>query len=664
MAKVVLARYRRAREYRDSYVLFQGNTVDTLLRRGERQFNREYTNRDAAAMTDAFGFCPSRYYGVVNQKVTAALAWKTDLVLLSLDTLFTIKPTPEPEIDAHTKKNIRAEVKEELLRRMAAVGMSDPELLLTREGKVTPRMETWLQSQALALKKVEQARMTGVATAASERMQRHMRDVLVQGSFRKAYMEFSRDQILHGRGIMRFPKMVRKPQLVHTGSDVKYKWDVVPQFDNVNVRDFYAIDDAPDLNTNTGNTERTDITRAELIAASEQDEYFEDEIQKIIEEYEYKSRNWLDPDDAQRHNSVWWGLDETIPVLIHEGFFSGDELSEYGISGVDRMEYVSARVEVCGGRTIRCKLIEQPYGGGRTYFQANHVKTGTGLYDSVGMGALLWDSEQRVNRLMHIFENNISWSAMPPVLKNKSAFENPMDSDSITPGGQYDVEERFGVTGSMPDSLRTMNTASAQYHLIMTQVGAILAQADAESGLPSYAYTGADYGKSSLGEYTQRMSNALRAVKMLAIREDMDFIEPAFHALFEKAILADEELQVGQDVDIMVRGMTGLLKEDVTQQKQEALLPLLLQGGQTGLVPEEATNYAVYQLLSQAGFPMTALGISDPEIENALAVAANAPTPTTNAVGQQVPSIDGRSGPIPAQNVAQPNGMSNLGPPR
>lgn len=661
LAEVVLQRYRRAREYRSNYTLYQGRSVDALLNRGEHQYNREYTPEDAAMMERAFGFCPTRYYGVVAQKVNAAMAWKTDLVLLGLDSLFTVAPSPEPDIDAATKNRIREGIRLELQQRMAEVGIADPSLLLDSRGRVSEQLEGFLQEQAQALKSVEQARIVSAATGAAGRMQDRLRDITVEGGFRSAYMLFSQDQILHGRGIMRFPKHVRKPRLVHSGTNVKYEWQVVPTFDHVRVKDFYPVDDAPDLLTNSGNTERTYITKANLIAASDQEGYFKDQITKIVEEFEYKSRNWLDPEDSDRYAGNWWGLDETIPLLVHEGFFSGDELREYGVDGVDSMSYVSARIEVCGGRTIRCTLIEMPYGGGRSYFQATFNRTGTGVYDSVGMAAMLWDSEQRVNRLMHTFEHNIDWASRPPLLKNKSAFDNPLDADGIMPGGQYDVEERFGVTGSMPDSLRTMNNVSAQYHLIMTQVGAILDQADAESGLPSYAYSSQDFGRSSLGEYTQRMSNALRQIKMLAIREDIDFIEPAFTQMFSTEIRNDPELRVGQDVNIIIRGMTGLLREDVTAQKQEALIPLIMQGAESGAVPPTAAQYAVHQLLAQAGFPMEALGISDPVIDNALAVAANAPVATSSAAaGQQVPSLDGRSGPIPTANVAQPTGMSNL----
>lgn len=661
MAETVLQRFRRASEYRDSYILHQGKTVNTLMDRAMAQYNREYTGEDAQMMERAFGFCPTRYMGIVQQKVNATYNWKLDLVVTSLDSMFTVTPSPEPDIDDASRERIREGVRRELMMRMADTGLADPSLLLTSRGEVNERIEGFLQEQAQALKKVEQARLVSTASGAAQRAQTNMRDKLVEGGFRQAYTDFSFDQILHGRGVIRFPHWQRMPVLEHSrGGGVKRVWATRPMFSHVKVQDFFIIDDGKDLQTNTGNIERTVISKAELINAAKQKGYYEDQITDIIEEFAYKSRNWLYPDDQEDREGIWWELDETIPLLIHEGFFSGGELADMGITGIDTLSYVSARVEVCGGRTIRCSLIEIPDGEGRTYFQAPFARKGTNLYDAIGMGAMLWDSEQRVNRLMHIFEHNIDWAARPPVMRNKSAFDNPADASQIRPGDQYDVEERFGVTGSMPDAIRTMNPVSAQYHLIMTQVGAILRQADEDCGIPAFAYSSQDFGRSSLGEYTQRLSNALRTVKGLALQEDIHFVEPAFTNLFHYEMEHDPELRVGQDINVMIRGMTGLLKEDVAAQRQEAVLPLILQGGQTGLVPQPAVEYAVRQLLEQAGFPVDALGLTDPVIDNALAVAAQMPTQGVTPATQQAPTLDGRSGIIPQENIAQPNGMSNL----
>lgn len=659
MASAVLQRYRRAREYRSSYILHQGKSVLALMERARNQYDREYMVQDAADMHDAFGFTPTRYYGVTQQKVNATYNWKLDLVVTSLDNMFTVQPTPNPDIDDATRDRIRQGIRRELLSKMQAAGIADPALLTDRNGKLDARIESFLQEQAIALKTIEQARIVSAAGRAADKAQISMRDVLVEGGFRQAYADFSFDQILFGRGVMRFPHWRTKPVRYHTKSGgIGRKWQSVPTFSHINIFNFYPIDDSDTMQDNTGNSERADITKAELINLSRNDKYFKDAIEAIIEDFEYRPRGWLEPEEGN-DNATWWDLDETIPMLIHEGFFSGEELSDMGIKGIDLMDYKSARVEVVGGRTIRCELIESKQTTGRSYYQAPFNRMGKGLYDAIGMGAMLWDTETRVNRMMHIFEHNLDWAARPPVLRNKAAFDNPNDAAGIAPNGQYDVEERFGVTGNMPDAVRTMNTVSAQYHLIMTQIGAILRQADEDCGIPAFAYSSQDFGRSSLGEYSQRMTNALRTVKGLALQEDFHFIEPCFSNLFDYLMDTDKQMHEGQDIKVVVRGMTGLLREDVKAKQQQSIIPMLLNAPPGGVVPPQAQEYAVRQLLEQAGFPVDALGLANPLMDNAVAVAAAMPTSGITAASNQVPNLDNRSGALAVQNV---QGSSMLNP--
>ena len=107
LARVVTDRHRRAREYRDSNIIHQGKSFSALLERADHQFRREYTCEDAAAMEESFGFTPSRYLGVTQQKVLATVAWHNDLVVNNLDSMFTATPSPEPDIDPATRERIR-----------------------------------------------------------------------------------------------------------------------------------------------------------------------------------------------------------------------------------------------------------------------------------------------------------------------------------------------------------------------------------------------------------------------------------------------------------------------------------------------------------------------------------------------------------------------------
>lgn len=664
LAWAVLDRYRRARDYRSAYILHQGCSINKILRRSRHQYDREYTPEDATSMEQAFGFCPTRYYGVCQQKVDATYNWKFDLVINSLDSMFTITPTPDPEIDPASRQRIREGVRRELVAKMQQSGLVDPNLLLDENGKMDKRVQSFMETQAQALKKVEQTRIVSAASQAAKRAHTKMRDLLVEGNFRDAYTNFTFDQILYGRGVMRYPFTQVVPVRYHTESGgIGRRWESKPFFKHVNLFNFYPVDDGDSIQTNSGNTERTSISKAKLIdlARGANSEYNAQVIYEVIDEYEYRSRNWLEPfDDDDENEDAWWGLDEPIDMLIHEGFFTGRELGEYGIKGIDKHDYVDARVEVVGGRAIRVKLLDPKKGEGRTYYQAPFAKTGDGLYDALGLGAKLWDTEQRINRLMHMFEHNIDWATRPAMLRNRSAFDSPNDAALIVPGGQYDVEERFGVTGNMPDAARLVQNVSSQYHLIMSQVNALLQQADNDSGIPAFAYgTGNDMGKSSLGEYTQRVSGSLRTVKSLALHEDISFIEPCFTQMFDDLLDDEPDLRVGADINVMVRGMTGLLSEDAKERRQNEVLPLILQSVQTGLVPPQAAQYAVRQLLDSAGFPVDELNMADPVTDNALAVAASMPAPNQSSPGgQQVPNIDARSGPIPQSNVATPGGLN------
>ena len=658
LSKVVIQRFRRAADYRDSHIVHQGKSFNYLLDRAERQYAREYTTAEEKAMVEAFGFTPSRYYGLTQQKVNATVAWNSDLIINNLDSMFTVTPSPNPTLDKATLESIRQQVREMLVQRMLQSGVADMELLLTKQGKTNPRIDNFLKEQVKALRKIEQAKIVSVASESAQAAKTEMRDKTLEGNFRQAYMSYTFDRVLTGTGILCFPDWRSRAVLKHKGKKIVTEWETVPWFRHIRVRDFYPVCDAIDYQTNTGNTEQTFVSKVELINMSRQDHYFKDEIKDILEDYAYRSRNWIGIADFDE-NEDWWELDDTIPLLIHEGFFSGGELAEYGITGYDELDYVTARVEVCGGRTIRCTVKQMPEGAERSYFGAPFVKTGDNLLDNIGIAAQVWDSEQRVNRLMHIFEHNIDWSSRPALMKNPSVFDNPSDAGSITPGGQYDIEDRWATSGSLPEPIRMMNTVSAQYHLIMTQVQAILRQADEDCGIPAFAYGAQDFGRSSLGEYSQRMSNALRTIKQAALYEDIYLIEPIFHRLFQHVVTTNDLLAEGQDVNVVIRGMTGLLKEDKQAQTAQQILPTIMQLGEKQIVPKEAVDYAVRQLLEQAGFPVDILGLRDPVIDQAMAAAAMMPSNSTAPGGPQVPALDGRSG-VPAQNVAAPDGSSQI----
>lgn len=681
IAELVINRFKRGVDYKNSHIVHQGLSFQELIERASAQYRREYTPEDAKAMEEIFGFCPSRYYGLVQIKTNATRAWKRDLVVSNIDNMFTCFPSPNPDLDEASRARIRRNTQRELEQRMLDGGVTNPQMLVdARTGEPDFLVKDFLEEQVKRLAAVERARIVAQAATSAKAAHTRLRDILVEGDFRTTYSQFTHQQVLYGIGFIKFPDMQRKAVMEHVGKRVKRKFKVVPNFRNVDVFNIFPTGDGSSLHDCTAVVELAYITKIDLINLHNTNGYYKDEILAVLDEFQSSDRNWLGIEEGAAANPFkevdYWDLDGTIPMLIHEGFLSGRELSEMGIKGVKDTEYVNAEVVVVGGRTIKCKLLKAPDGTERTYYGVPFIRHGAGIWDVLGMGAMLWDTEQRINRIMHVYENNLDWAARPPLLVNPEAFADTSRVLTPQPGETYEVNQDILLStgGRLPDPMRAIQGSSAQYHLIYTQVQALLRAADEECGIPAFAYGAQDFGRASLGEYSQRMSNALRTIKEAALEEDAYFIEPAFENMFARLMQEEPELAEGQDVNMQVRGLTGLLSEDQSKTNAKETLGMLVNlNNQPGLIEPEVLRYGVRSFLEASGMPVEALGISDPTVERAMTLAAShqamQPHSAIGGVGgmqgtfnaPQVPQVDGRSGGIPQGAVAQANGMTNYG---
>ena len=656
VAKIVMERTERARKQLESRIVHQGVSFATMLTRADEQYTRVYDAETAARMKTAFGFCPTRFYGVTQQKVNAARAWKRDLVVNSLSTVITCVPSPEPELDKLSRDNIRAGIQRDLKERILAKTGGNNDILVGADGKTEPAVLEYMRRQATMLKDVEQIRMVSVASAAAKRADVKMRDYILQGGFRNAYGKMTHNQFLYGIGFGRFPHWEMKSVLNHSGKTVKRENEMRATFRSVNPRNMFCIDDADNMQDNTGNTEVSSVTKGQLVQMTSDKRYNRKEIEAILKDFTNVDRNWLGIAHKHAPDAAYWGPDESIPILIHEGYVNGQDLSKMNVTGVGPLDSVNIHAIVCGGRTILCEAKKSPDGLDRTFFGVPFNKFGDGIHDVVGIAAAVRDIEQQVNVTMHIFENNLDWASRPPVMVNSTTFENPLNAKNINPGQQYEIADSY-TSGSSPDPLRPMRTVSAQYHLIHTQIDALLRKADEASGIPSFAYGSGDYGKASLGEYSQRMSNALRVVKEAAIDEDLA-LEPAWRALFNHLMRTDKTFSEGQDVDLVLRGITGLMTKDLADKERRNMIGIVQAGVDRGAIPKEVEDFAFRQVLVDAGFPIESLGMDDPILDSAAAQAAGAPNSFV-AGSPQVPAVDGRSTKGMAQGaVATPNGQS------
>jgi hypothetical protein len=125
-----------------------------------------------------------------------------------------------------------------------------------------------------------------------------------------------------------------------------------------------------------------------------------------------------------------------------------------------------------------------------------------------------------------------------------------------------------------------------------------------------------------------------------------------FHWLLEN----EKGFAEGMDVDIQIRGITGLLSEEEVTRSRQAVLGMIMTGVDRGTIPKDIEAYAVRRELEASGIPAAELGMDNAILDHATASASQMPSQPVMAAGQ-IPQLDGRSNQgMPQGAVLSPSG--------
>ncbi len=395
---------------------------------------------------------------------------------------------PEASVEA-----IKAQVKAELVERMMARGIGDPRMLLSvSNGRLHPTVKRFLEDRALQLREIEKARVVQAAMTAASKLQVKMRDTIIQGDFREAYAGFSRSQMQYGIGILRFPYYQRRVVLADKQS---YKGKprrverVVPTFTDVSPWNFFPTNDGRTVAECTAALEYREITKTALVGLANDSRYNKDAILAVLDTYSFTARTWLFAEGASTESeygqdSSYWGPEEVIAVLHHEGLVTGKDLQDYGLTGYEATQVYEVRAEVCGGRAIRVEVNDPTKDLPRSYTSPSSRTWATGC-------GMRWACQRscttadRINTLLRAVEDNVDWAMRPPRMTNPEALQNRRghahpprrqlpDQRHARPGT---VRPRSARSGGRPRSTRSCGRSSCRW----------CRQVDAELGVPDLA---------------------------------------------------------------------------------------------------------------------------------------------------------------------------------
>lgn len=672
LAIAVLERFRRAVEYRKTVPVYQNKSHETLLVEAHRQIHKVYAPGESQALQQEFKLDtpPIKYFDLAAQKTKALQFWLMNLVLTNIDSMFTVNPTSDPTLDASTISRVDNEVKRRLMAKLQASGNIQPDLLVGADKQVFREVKEFIDAEAANVIKAERDIIMGTAQGAADNIKAKMQDVVEEGDYATQYNLMLFDCVAYGIGYMRSPVMRNKVVRSFEGDKVVIKNKVVPTFQYVNAFSMYPVCDAPTLQDNTANIEYRYVNRNELQRLRMLPEYNKDAIDFILKHITERNQNWL-VGGSSIYPLVGYDIAintgrspfSGVAILIHEGVFLGSDLIASGMTGLDEHATYNARVEICCNRTIRRELVKLPGGIDRTYFATPLQKIGEGILENVGLPALLLDSERTINRMMYNLQSNVDWSSRPPITYASTALEDGDGGlDSLRPGGAVKINNLIGIQGTGVAPVRQLDVVKPYFTMLQGQIVATIRLADDVCQLPGYVTGSIGYGQTTLGEYSQRVTNSGRFIQNIAMYQDVFFIRPMFRNLYYYILANYPEYTKGADIYPYIQGVTGLINKDQVNQIMNEVQTFVIQNP-NNIYPKEMVDYAARAIAQRGGIPVDALGMDDPVLD---AVGSNSEKSVSGQTympgSPQAPALDGRSAPaIP--NTMAPNGTPASAPP-
>ncbi|WP_439236708.1 hypothetical protein [Lonepinella koalarum] len=235
LAEQVTEYFRQAKSHRSS-LLVQGKTVDDWFRRLDDAYHKIHDPEELIGRPNM-----RSYFGLTQIKVNAVGSYMRSKYANPANPPFNISPTPIVELPENKQEQGLERVKGQLLSKLIEVGIP-PEAIMGEDGFLLPEVVRFIEQQSKEAKELLRQEELHIATDATAKMVKLIKDQLVEGHFTQVLSEALFDIAL-------FPVMV-------VGYDneavVDYQWNknkfekvtvIRPTFRRINpVNAFFAPD--------------------------------------------------------------------------------------------------------------------------------------------------------------------------------------------------------------------------------------------------------------------------------------------------------------------------------------------------------------------------------------------------------------------------------------
>jgi hypothetical protein len=579
------------------------SVIDTLLLENLRQRRGEY---DAAELA-AIGNTITTFFNITATKCRAGEAWMTDIMTASGERLFTLEPTPIPDVPSFIKDLVVEQVKKEVQK----YGMLP---------------ENDLRARINELADVSYRELMKQAKSGTDKMQRKIDDVLVECNFIPTMQAFISDLMVYPFAVLKGP-VVKKQR--------KLRWDkgtpiattvAALTAQRVSPFDYYFAPWA--VTPQEGYVvEVMHMSRQVLFECKGMPNFNDDKLQQALSMY-IGGYQELVPTTTQREILEWQTLltmtqGSTVDVLDFWGSVRGDLLQSWGVKVDDVNATYEANVWVLGSICIRAVLNPDPMQQ-RPYYVSSYEKVpGSLVGRSVPM--LMRPNQQIINSAYRALRRNMGLASGPFAEVDQSRLGGQQAPEEIMPAMVKTVEADLSGSGKPAYHFHKIDSNAQELSGVIDQE---IRKCDDATGIPAYAYGNPNVAGAgrTVGGLAMLMGNAAKGIKQVVVNIEQDVLDPFITACYNYLMMYDPDPALKVDAQVQARGPTSVLARETQAAKRLETLNAVGPFIPTGIIPKDGLATLLREVMKPSDLPVDQI-VPDPEIARQLAEAGGGGQP-------------------------------------
>lgn len=613
------------------------------------QLDGEYEPSKLSAIREVGA--PEIFSQITDTKARTAYAWIDDNIIQQGRRIWTIEPTPVPDLPDHIKEKINQDIMQKSLSAFQNIQMQmgvqiSPQEMQSLMNKiyeqVGKRVEDELKQQSREM---------------ADKMSDKIHDQLTEGGFYDALPDFIKDLLRCKAAFMKGPifrkEKIKKINLdPQTGRLVKVIEErIIPTYERRSAFNIYptpgstGIDDGDLIDV-------IYLSRKQLYDLIGLPGFNEEIIRDVIHDFDAGSLdNWLFIDQNVRDAVGFSDADapgaisDKVQCLEFWGYVDGNRLIEYGLS-TDEIPDPDDSYPICAWvidkKVIKATLNYDAFGD-KPYSKTSFEKVPDRFWGK-SLAEVIRDPQQICNAAARNMVYNMAVASGPQV---------EINMDRVTDGNKSIIPWKvWEATNEQMDSgpaIRFYQPKPITSDLLAIYT-AFSRVADEHSGIPAYSHGSATIGGAgnTASGFQMLLNQSARGIKQLIKSIDIDIIEPVLERQYEYNIENEELYGLVCDFRIVAQGYTIFASKEANAMRKLELLPLLNNPVDLQIIGLEGRKKQLYDAFE--ALEIDAHGILPPEHDILPAPPqASQNTPPPNSPQQ----LDAAGNPVVGQDTRQ-----------